>query len=71
MGARLIVLLRDPVDRALSDYHQVPKGWREGRSSREAAEEELVRIAASGDEKSAIAELAGAPTTLAQRHLSR
>ncbi len=43
--ARLIVLLRNPVDRAYSQYHKSVRSGRESRSFQETVEEELASLA--------------------------
>jgi hypothetical protein len=47
--ARLIALLRNPVDRAYSHYQMEVRRGKEGRSFEEATEEEMITIEGQGD----------------------
>ena len=48
-GARLIALLRNPVDRAYSHYHHLARSGREERGFEEAVEAELAALAGGAD----------------------
>lgn len=65
--ARLIVLLRNPVDRAFSHYHLSVRRGHETRSFEEAIDEEQALLADGGEEASDLARPPGA----GQRRLSR
>jgi Sulfotransferase family len=47
--ARLIALLRNPVDRAYSHYQMEVRRGKEGRSFEEATEEEMITVEGQGD----------------------